>query len=63
MKRFFILIICSIINVVLFSQNHYYADGQQIYWTTDSASANIIVKNMEDYSHCPSGFVLPKARV
>ena len=49
--------------MVLFSQNHYYADGQQIYWTTDSASANIIVKNMEDYSHCPSGFVLPKARV
>ena len=50
MKRFLILIICTIINALLFSQNHYYADGQQISWSTDSASANIIVKNMEDYS-------------
>ena len=50
MKRFLILIICTIINALLFSQNHYYADGQQVYWTTDSISANIIVKNTEDYS-------------
>ena len=50
MKRFLILIICTIINALLFSQNHYYADGQQISWSTDSASANIIVKNMEDYT-------------
>ncbi len=50
MKRFLILIICTIINALLYSQNHYYADGQQISWSTDSASANIIVKNMEDYS-------------
>ena len=51
MKKLVILQISILLCLLSFSQNgYYYADGQQVYWTTDSTSANIIVKNTEDYS-------------
>ena len=51
MKILVLLQMCILICLFSFSQtNYYYADGQQIYWITDSSSANIIVKNTENYS-------------
>ena len=74
MKKLVILQISILLCLLSFSQNnYYYADGQQVYWSTDSISANIIVKNTEDYSQIvnnlkdifirPSGFVISKARI
>lgn len=59
MKILVLLQICILICLFSFSQtNYYYADGQQIYWITDSSSANIIVKNTENYSQIANKPVL-----
>ncbi|MDR3046726.1 MAG: S8 family serine peptidase, partial [Bacteroidales bacterium] len=56
MKKFYKIIICIsclLASFTLYSQNNYqgyhYANGTAHYWTDDSTSLNLIVKNMEHY--------------
>ena len=55
MKKLLIILGCIFVFGLLNAQsyynstNYYYADGIPQYWTDDSTSANIIVKNMHNY--------------
>jgi len=53
MKRMLIILGLILVFTSLQAQstsNYYYADGVPQYWTEDSTSVNIIVKNMQNYN-------------
>lgn len=50
-KYMYILILCFLYNSLVGQNvsNYYYADGERQYWTDDSTSVNILVKNKSNY--------------